>query len=44
MWDPLYIDSKGKMGISHARSHMSGLPNGGNLTDYGWNGVEGKEV
>jgi hypothetical protein len=44
MWDLLCRDSNGKIDISHVWSHVLGLPNGGNVTDVGRNGIEGKEV
>jgi hypothetical protein len=44
MSDLLCRDSKGKIDISQAWSHMLGLPNGGNVTDVGRNDIEGKEV
>jgi hypothetical protein len=34
----------GRMDFSHARSHMSGCPNGGFITDHERNGIEVKEV
>jgi hypothetical protein len=36
--------TKGKIDILFAWSHISGLPNGRNLTEHGRNGGEGKEV